>query len=31
MINLAWRDSLHNGGKLLVTGCGLALLVAVTV
>jgi len=31
MINLAWRDSLYNGGKLLVTGCGLGLLVAVTV
>lgn len=31
MINLAWRDSVYNGGKLLVTGCGLGLLVAVTV
>ena len=31
MINLAWRDSVHNWGKLLVTGCGLGLLVGVTV
>ena len=31
MINLAWRDSLHQWGKLLVTGCGLGLLVGVTV
>lgn len=31
MINLAWRDSVHNWGKLLVTGCGLGLLVGVTI
>lgn len=31
MINLAWRDSVHHWGKLLVTGCGLGLLVGVTV
>jgi putative ABC transport system permease protein len=31
MINLAWRDSVHNWGKLLVTGCGLSLLVGVTI
>lgn len=31
MINLAWRDSRHNWGKLLITGCGLGLLVGVTV
>ncbi|MCP9860554.1 MULTISPECIES: ABC transporter permease [unclassified Cyanobium] len=31
MINLAWPDSRHNWGKLLITGCGLGLLVGVTV
>ncbi len=31
MINLAWRDSVHHWGKLLITGCGLGLLVGVTV
>jgi putative ABC transport system permease protein len=31
VINLAWRDSVHHWGKLLVTGCGLGLLVGVTV
>jgi putative ABC transport system permease protein len=31
VINLAWRDSVHHWGKLLITGCGLGLLVGVTV
>jgi hypothetical protein len=31
MINLAWRDSSYLWGKLVVTGCGLGLLVAVNV
>lgn len=31
MINLAWRDSLHHWCKLVITGCGLGLLVGVTV
>ncbi|MFO7629197.1 MAG: ABC transporter permease [Prochlorococcaceae cyanobacterium] len=31
MINLTWRDSIHHWGKLLITGCGLGLLVGVTV